>query len=316
MTGVVIGDTSSDMDAPYLATVKESGTFLSQFIGKNSKIAEGDIDMVTGATTSSKGVLDAVNSLLPEAPAAEAHAEEAAPAEPEGTRVEASGLTGTFEVTVAQDENGAVTGVVIGDTSSDMDAPYLATVKESDTFLGQFIGKNSKIAESDIDMVTGATTSSKGVLDAVNSLLPEAPAAEAPAEEAAPAEPEGTRVEAGGLTGTFEVTVAQDESGAVTGVVIGDTSSDMDAPYLATVKESDTFLSQFIGKTSKIAEGDIDMVTGATTSSKGVLDAVNSLLPEAPAAEAPAEEAAPAEPEGTRVEASGQTGRLAGRVAE
>ena len=85
--------------------------------------------------------------------------------------VAAKGQTGKFKVTVSLDENGAVAAIVIGETDSEADKPYLSAVKESETFLSQFIGKTGVISAEDIDTVSGATVSSNAVLDAVNTVL-------------------------------------------------------------------------------------------------------------------------------------------------
>ena len=87
------------------------------------------------------------------------------------TAITVYGLTGTFDVTVSLDESGAVSVVALSSASTDMDAPFLKMVKDSESFLKQFIGKSGQIAESEIDMVTGATFSSKSVLNAVNETL-------------------------------------------------------------------------------------------------------------------------------------------------
>ncbi len=254
ITGISLGDTNSEMDVPYLDLVKSSDTFLSNFIGQSQEIK--GIDAVTGATVSSNAVIAAANEAFVSF----------LEYDPDSITVEANGLTGTFPVTVIINETGAVTGVALGDASSEMDIPYLDMIKSSETFLGQFIGKADVIAESDIDVVTGATTSSMAVLGVVNQLL-----------DASAGSKAITRA-VSGLTGLFEVTVYLDENGAVSEVVLGDTASEMDVPYLTLLKDSGTFLSQFAGKTGEIADSDIDVVTGATTSSMAVLEAVNEAL--------------------------------------
>ena len=306
VSGVTLGEASSDMDAEYLARVKGSETFLAQFTGKTGEIAEGDIDTVAGATISSGAVLKAVNTVL----ASAAPDASEAPAEPipaVGKAVNTSyvtghGLTGTFGVAVSLDENNAVCGIDIGPSDSEADVDYLNAVKSSGSFLDQFIGKNKLISEDEIDMVSGATVSSREVLNAVNSAVTlansgiimeptMAPTARPTAEPTAvpTAKPtrepssetlddDGAGITAKGLTGTFKVAVSMDETGAVAGIVIGETSSEADEAYLSAVKNSDTFLSQFIGRKGEISGDEIDTVSGATISSKAVLDAVNTLL--------------------------------------
>jgi len=310
VAAVKVKDTDSEYDAPFLAQVQDNEAFLNQFIGKTGAVAESDIDLVSGATISSQGVLAAVNEVLANAvPAeepAEAPAEEPAPAAEAvlGTeyKVKGQGLSDTFPVVVTLDESGAVAAVKVKDTDSEYDASFLAQVQDNEAFLNQFIGKTGAVAESDIDLVSGATISSQGVLAAVNEVLANAvPAeepAEAPAEEPAPAAEavSGTeyKVKGQGLSDTFPVVVTLDESGAVAAVKVKDTDSEYDAPFLAQVQDNEAFLNQFIGKTGAVAESDIDLVSGATISSQGVLAAVNEVLASAVPAEAPAEEPAEA----------------------
>ncbi|MBR6707246.1 MAG: FMN-binding protein, partial [Clostridia bacterium] len=312
VSGVTLGEASSEMDAEYLAKVKGSETFLAQFVGKSGEIAESGIDTVSGATISSKAVLGAVNTVLasaaPTAPEAITETEirpETVPAVGDTANtsyVTASGLTGNFGVAVSLDENNTVCGIEIGPSDSEADTDYLDAVKSDRSFLDQFVGKKDLISEDEIDAVSGATVSSKAVLNAVNlavtmanggifieptlaptarptaapTAIPTARPTKDPVPEAA--DDGDTWITVKGLTGTFKVAVSLDETGAVTGIVIGETTSEADEAYLSAVKDSETFLSQFIGRTGTISVNDIDTVSGATVSSKAVLDAVNTVL--------------------------------------
>ena len=323
VAGVEIGRSSSEADELYLYAVKNSESFLAQFIGRTTYISPKEIDTVSGATVSSLAVVEAVNTLagFPEpetapdsaeekttGPSAETEtqpaAETTAPAAGNPVNISyitARGETGTFGVAVSLDENNTICGVEIGPSDSEADRDYLAAVKNSEFFLNQFIGKKELVSENDIDVVSGATVSSRAVIDAVNTVVTMAnggiimeptPAPTArpssdptavptlkptkePAAEPADDEP---GVAAKGQTGKFKVTVSLDEKGAVAAIVIGETDSEADKPYLSAVKESETFLSQFIGKTGVISAEDIDTVSGATVSSNAVLDAVNTVL--------------------------------------
>ena len=126
--------------------------------------------------------------------------------------------------------------------------------------------------EASIDVVAGATVSSKAVIAAVNAACENLPKAE-PAEEAA-----GTVLTAQGkgLTGEFPVNVTVDENNAIVKVELGDSSTDMDAGFLNMVKTDANYLNQFVGKTAPVDEASIDVVAGATVSSKAVVAAVNA----------------------------------------
>ena len=294
---VELGDSSTDMDASFLNMVKTDANYLNQFVGKTAPVDEASIDVVAGATVSSKAVVAAVNAAcenLPEAGitviggadgATEIVVDENLPAAEEATgtvlTVQGKGLTGEFPVNVTVDENNAIVKVELGDSSTDMDASFLNMVKTDANYLNQFVGKTAPVDEASIDVVAGATVSSKAVVAAVNAACENLPKAEPAAEEAT-----GTVLTAQGkgLTGEFPVNVTVDESNAIVKVELGDSSTDMDASFLNMVKTDANYLNQFVGKTAPVDEASIDVVAGATVSSKAVVAAVNAAcenLPEA-----------------------------------
>ena len=286
---VELGDSSTDMDASFLNMVKTDANYLNQFVGKTAPVDEASIDVVAGATVSSKAVVAAVNAAcenLPEAGiiviggadgATEIVVDENLPAAEEaaGTVLTAQGkgLTGEFPVNVTVDESNAIVKVELGDSSTDMDASFLNMVKTDANYLNQFVGKTAPVDEASIDVVAGATVSSKAVVAAVNAACENLPKAEPAAEETA-----GTvlTAQAKGLTGEFPVNVTVDESNAIVKVELGDSSTDMDASFLNMVKTDANYLNQFVGKTAPVDEASIDVVAGATVSSKAVVAAVNA----------------------------------------
>ena len=275
---VELGDSSTDMDASFLNMVKTDANYLNQFVGKTAPVDEASIDVVAGATVSSKAVVAAVNAACENLPKAEPAAEEAT-----GTVLTAQGkgLTGEFPVNVTVDANNAIVKVELGESSTDMDASFLNMVKTDANYLNQFVGKTAPVDEASIDVVAGATVSSKAVVAAVNAACENLPKAEPAAEEAA-----GTvlTAQAKGLTGEFPVNVTVDESNAIVKVELGESSTDTDASFLNMVKTDANYLNQFVGKTAPVDEASIDVVAGATVSSKAVVAAVNAAcenLPEA-----------------------------------
>ena len=286
---VELGDSSTDMDANFLNMVKTDTNYLNQFVGKTAPVDEASIDVVAGATVSSKAVVAAVNAAsenLPEAGitviggadgATEIVVDENLPAAEEATgtvlTAQAKGLTGEFPVNVTVDESNAIVKVELGDSSTDTDASFLNMVKTDANYLNQFIGKTAPVDEASIDVVAGATVSSKAVVAAVNAACENLPKAEPSAEEAT-----GTVLTAQGkgLTGEFPVNVTVDESNAIVKVELGDSSTDMDASFLNMVKTDANYLNQFVGKTAPVDEAAIDVVAGATVSSKAVVAAVNA----------------------------------------
>ena len=267
---VELGDSSTDTDASFLNMVKTDANYLNQFVGKTAPVDEASIDVVAGATVSSKAVVAAVNAACENLPKAEPAAEEAT-----GTVLTAQGkgLTGEFPVNVTVDESNAIVKVELGESSTDTDASFLNMVKTDANYLNQFVGKTAPVDEASIDVVAGATVSSKAVVAAVNAACENLPKAEPSAEETT-----GTVLTAQGkgLTGEFPVNVTVDESNAIVKVELGESSTDTDASFLNMVKTDANYLNQFVGKTAPVDEAAIDVVAGATVSSKAVVAAVNA----------------------------------------
>ena len=307
ISGIIIGDDRFNETAGYGARAKEE-SFWGQYIGKSGTnlVLGQDIDAISGATITSTAVNDAVNMILlyVNDPAAFAAQMASMPEEidvsiPEGAVIataSAKGLTGKFDVTIGVDENGAVNGIEIGAADNDADAAFLGQVSSNNAFLSQFIGTTGNVSAEGLDLVTGATISSRGVVDAVNKAYNQAMGIEEPAATQAPVqEVDGNTVKADGLTGKFDVTVELNDDGTVASVVLGKSDSDMDESFLA--KLDDAFLAQFVGKALPVTG--IDTVSGATISSKAVIAAVNSF--------APAVETAS---DNTTVKADGLTGKF------
>ena len=286
---VELGESSTDTDASFLNMVKTDANYLNQFVGKTAPVDEASIDVVAGATVSSKAVVAAVNAAcenLPEAGitviggadgATEIIVSENLPAAEETTgtvlTAQGKGLTGEFPVNVTVDANNAIVKVELGESSTDTDASFLNMVKTDANYLNQFVGKTASVDEASIDVVAGATVSSKAVVAAVNAACENLPKAEPAAEEAA-----GTvlTAQAKGLTGEFPVNVTVDANNAIVKVELGDSSTDTDASFLNMVKTDANYLNQFVGKTAPVDEASIDVVAGATVSSKAVVAAVNA----------------------------------------
>ena len=267
---VELGESSTDTDASFLNMVKTDANYLNQFVGKTAPVDEASIDVVAGATVSSKAVVAAVNAACENLPKAEPAAEETT-----GTvlTAQAKGLTGEFPVNVTVDESNAIVKVELGESSTDTDASFLNMVKTDANYLNQFVGKTAPVDEASIDVVAGATVSSKAVVAAVNAACENLPEAEPAAEEAA-----GTVLTAQGkgLTGEFPVNVTVDANNAIVKVELGESSTDTDASFLNMVKTDANYLNQFVGKTAPVDEASIDVVAGATVSSKAVVAAVNA----------------------------------------
>ena len=249
---------------PPVCDMVNTDAFLNQFIGKKGPFTA---DTVAGATFTSQGVIDALNSMFPtqdmsvageELPIADAPAAEELTAS-------AKGLLSDVKVTVTLNADGTIATMVV-DASGETAA--IATPCTEEAFLSQFIGKKGPFTA---DVVAGATFTSNAVINAVNSLFP--------AEEAAPAAEELT-ASAKGLLSDVKVTVTLNADGTIATMVV-DASGETAA--IAAPCTEEAFLSQFIDKKGSFTA---DVVAGATFTSNAVINAVNSLFP--------AEETAPA----------------------
>ena len=264
--------------------------FLNQFIGKKGPFTDADI--VAGATFTSEGVINALNSLFP--------AEEA-PAEPAGEEMtgKAKGFQSEVTVTLTVDA-GVITGIKVDSTG---ETKGIGTrCGEDEAFLAQFVGKKATpdLGEG-IEALSGATVTSDAVVLAANAAIGvavaevEIPAEEAPAvetpveEEPAIEEPVAPAVADVPAANALEVampafggqnitvTVTLDENGAVSALAVDATTQ---TPGLGLKCGEDEFVNQFIGKTGPFALGeDIDAVSYATITSQAVVDAVNSVIP-------------------------------------
>ena len=131
--------------------------FISQFIGKAAPFTAGEnVNVLSGATFTSKAVIEALNSLF----AAEEAAEELS--------ASAMGFESTVTVKITKDANGAIATLVVD--ASDETEGLGTRCMTDDAFISQFIGKKGPFES--IDMVSGATYTSTAVMNALNSLFP------------------------------------------------------------------------------------------------------------------------------------------------
>lgn len=294
IAGVSVGGANFAETAGLGAKAKEP-EFQAQFAGKTVPVAlkqnGGEIDAISGATITSRAVIAGVNSAVNDIAAQAGLSVEAAPAAPEVTvsggkyTARADGFGGPVAVTLELDENNAVTSIEIGDGEF-AETPGLGAKAQDEAFTAQFIGKTLPVTENDIDMISGATITSKAVLTAIGKIADGKDSA-VPAEEAAPAEepvPAAPAVSAAktlkaveeGFGGDIEVVLGVDESNTVVTVEIGGKYFSETEGLGSKVREP-AFAEQFIGKTLPIAADEIDMISGATVSSKAVVRAIEKI---------------------------------------
>ena len=316
VTGVSVGGADFAETAGLGAKTKEPA-FTDQFIGiVPPAVLKENVDSVTGASISSGAVVSAVNNTTSymyfqsglkepeEDPLAGAF---------EVRTATAQGFAGPVTVQVALDENGVITGLVVGDENFAETTGLGERAKES-SFREQFVGKSGTLAYGDgIDALSGATITSNAVMQAVNEALGgEAAAAQPtpepePTPELAPAE-ETLTATAQGFGGPVEVTVGLDADGNVVSMTVGGEGFAETAGLGAKAQEA-AFTNQFLGKTGPFAYGEngVEAITGATVTSTAVMDALNSLF-----GVEPAQEAEPAE----TAETAAETGEPAAQTAD
>ncbi|MDO4484706.1 MAG: FMN-binding protein, partial [Clostridia bacterium] len=262
-------------ETPGLGAKCSEEAFTAQFVGKTLPVAMGaTVDGISGATITSKAVVDAANAAVPadgaEAPAP-APAGDAAPEATEAPVVDgalsatAKGFAGDVTVTVTLDGDNKIETIVI-DVPNETDGFGKRCATEE--FTAQFIGKG---LDESFDTLSGATVTSTAVLDALKTI---APAAAAPAD--------GMTATAKGFAGDVTVTVTLNGDNKIETIVI-DVPNETDGFGKRCATEE--FTAQFIGKG---LDESFDTLSGATVTSTAVLDALKSMTP------APAEETAPA----------------------
>ncbi|MGN0778035.1 MAG: FMN-binding protein [Aristaeellaceae bacterium] len=260
----------------YIGTrVMEEPEFAEQFIGQTGPFTAGEnIDVLSGATITSKAVIEAVNNAL----GFTADAPVAAPVttEADGSlRTTAEGFGGAVVIVKVLVEDGKVSKLVI-DASTQTE--YIGTrVMEEPEFAEQFIGQTGPFtAGENIDVLSGATITSKAVIEAVNNAL--GFTADAPVAAPVTTEADGSlRTTAEGFGGAVVIVKVLVEDGKVSKLVI-DASTQTE--YIGTrVMEEPEFAEQFIGQTGPFTAGEnIDVLSGATVTSDAVIEAVNHAL--------------------------------------
>ena len=199
----------------------------------------------------------------------------------------AQGFGGEVETTVVLKPDGTISGVSVGGANFAETAGLGARAKEPE-FQAQFAGKQVPVELSknggEIDALSGATITSKAVIKGANEAIARiVDTAKLDIEIAAPAGPEvysdgngAYWFTAEGFGGPVFILVEEDETGAITAVVIGDDQF-AETPGLGARTQEAAFTGQFTGKTLPLQAGDVDIITGATVTSTAVLDGVGTI---------------------------------------
>lgn len=280
VTGCSVGDTNFAETAGFGMRAKEE-KFQAQFAGI-SAISGGTFEALSGATMTSEAVRSATNKGLrcvaevalqttPEADplvtfgkAAEKPAADIAVPNMTAQVVSAPGFNGAdVSATVSMNTDGSISGITL-DLSQQV--PPVCDMVNTEEFLNQFIGKTGPFVKGEnVDIVTGATFTSEGVIAALNTLYADNAGAGESKTVSAP----------GFNSADVGVTVTLNEDGTIATMTL-DLSQQM--PPICDNVNTDEFLNQFIGKSGPFVQGEnVDIVSGATFTSEGVINAVNSL---------------------------------------
>lgn len=181
------------------------------------------------------------------------------------------GYAGPIELVVGLRPDRTLSGVHVGGEHFKETENLGAKAKDS-AFTDQFVGKSVPLElGSEIDAITGATITSRAVVDGVNN------AASHLKGFLSPETPEGHTANASviGYGGPVLVRLTLDENGMIASVDIGGARF-METDGVGSRVREKAFQKQFIGKTPPLALGEeIDAISGATISSKAAVEAVN-----------------------------------------
>ena len=310
ITGINVGGANFS-ETPGLGAKAKDTAFTAQFAGKESPVQRGNpendnaVDGITAATITTNAVLGCVNSVARQVkaylnPDADKPAQIAEGTSYAGEAVGFAGVNNPVYVEVTVNNSGVITALKIGDERFAESDNYGAAALDPE-FASQFVGKSMPIAMEDIDAIAGSTFTTQAVLDAMNSayanknIVKEGapiPAPTTAAVEEATAQPEPVVVpenalygSSRGYVGPVAVTAAFDEDGRISFILIGDEQF-AETDGFGTRALDPAFGKQFIGKLPPLAIADenhpadechIDGLTGATVTTKAVLETLNSL---------------------------------------
>lgn len=214
--------------------------------------------------------------------------------------VAAHGYAGPIEVITGANTDISLRGIRTGGSDFKETEGLGSRVKEP-AFTNQFAGKTPPLLlGKEIEGISGATVSSSAVVAGVNQASEwlrgrlnggagsparsAAPGATAPAPSAAP---EATRtgaaaVAAGrtanasviGYAGPVLVRLTLDEQNRVSALEIGGERM-LETVGLGARVAEEAFTGQFIGMTPPIRENDVELIAGATISSRAAIEAIN-----------------------------------------
>ncbi len=200
--------------------------------------------------------------------------------------VKVQGYAGLIEVTVGVAPDGTLKGIAVGGTEFKETEGLGSKVRAAD-FTGLFAGKKPPLTlGTDVDAISGATISSRAVVDGVNSAYEKlmtltglGPGATGgPADTGSPSATQADKIISAsviGYGGPVLVQLGLDSDGAIQAITVG-AERFLETEGIGSKVKDPAFTEQFIGKKAPLTLNDVDAVAGATVSSQAVVDAVNA----------------------------------------
>ena len=200
------------------------------------------------------------------------------------------GYAGPVEVIVGMEPDFVLRGIRVGGSDFKETEGLGAKAKEP-AFTDQFQGKQPPLTlGQEVEGISGATITSSAVVEGTNQAVDtmkamvgvgtSAPGSDSSmaAETQPPAQAaEGSRTANAsviGYAGPVLVRLSLDEQGSISALTIGGARM-METPGLGARVAEESFAAQFVGKTPPVQENDVELISGATISSRAAVEAVN-----------------------------------------
>ena len=273
ITEMTVGENKSFGETEGLGTRVKEEDFIKQFIGQTGPFELGkNVDGISGATFSSKAVVEAANEAIASLVADSAEETRTAKATKEG-------FESPIEVVVTVDGAGKIVAMTVGENKSFGETEGLGTRVKEEDFIKQFIGQTGPFElGKNVDGISGATFSSKAVVEAINEALASL-AEEAAEPNVASGETRTAKATKEGFESPIEVVLTLDDAGKIVAMTVGENKSFDETEGLGTRVKEENFIKQFIGKAGPFELGkNVDGISGATFSSKAVVEAANAAL--------------------------------------
>ena len=188
------------------------------------------------------------------------------------------GYAGPVQVTAGFEPDGKLRGIVVGGDAF-AETQGIGTQAQEEGFRGQFQGKTPPLnLGQDIQTISGATITSRAVVNAVNQAAEALWQVVGSSGPQAGQPPRVVSASVMGYAGPVLVQAAFDEAGAITALQVGKARF-LETEGVGTRVKEEAFTGLFLGKKPPLVLGkDIDAVSGATVSSQAVVDAVNAAV--------------------------------------